>query len=91
MSDSHRKNISTQLKEKATPQSEKTTMQKIKESVTDSVDRVKAAVTPESHKSTTQSASDKIRGEHDDVNNHISGHTRPTGHTDYGYVQDGTF
>ena len=89
MSDSHRKNISTQLKEKVTPQSEKTTMQKLKESVTGSVDRVKAAVTPESHKSTSQHVADKIRGEHDNVKRDAN--TRPTGHTDYGYVKDDTF
>lgn len=86
MSDTHRKNISTQLQEKATPQSEKTTMQKIKESVTDSVDRVKEAITPESHKSTTQHVADKVRGKHDDMT--TSSTSRPTGHTDYGYVQD---
>ena len=65
MSDSNRKNISQQLKEKITPDSEKTTFQKVKEHVSDGIDKVKAVLTPESHKSTTQHISDKVRGEHD--------------------------
>jgi translation elongation factor EF-1beta len=67
MSDANRKNISQQLKEKITPESEKTTFQKVKEHVSDGIDRVKAAITPEQHKSTTQQIADKIRDEHDKI------------------------
>ncbi len=62
MADTGRKNISTQLAEKATPQSEKTTAEKVKESVTGAVDTAKAALTPNSQKSVTQQAADSTRG-----------------------------
>ncbi len=65
MSDSDRKNISTQVSEKLTPDHQKTTGEKIKETVTGFTDKVKAAVTPDSQKSVTQQASDKVRGETD--------------------------
>lgn len=61
MSDTHRKDISTQVSEKLTPDQQKTTGEKVKEKVTGVADKVKAAVTPDSHKSVTQQASDKAR------------------------------
>ena len=65
MADDGRKPISTQLSEKVTPEHHKTTGEKVKEFVTDTVDRVKAAVTPNSEKSLTQQAADSVRGTHD--------------------------
>jgi hypothetical protein len=62
MSDPNRKNISTQISEQVTPEEQKTTGEKIKETVTDVTDRVKAMLTPDSQKSVTQQASDKVRG-----------------------------
>ena len=67
MSDSSRKDFSTQIAEKATPDHEKTTGEKIKESVTGSIDRVKAALTPDSKKSVTQQVGDKARGTTDNT------------------------
>jgi len=65
MSDSGRKDLSTQITEKATPQEHKTVGEKVKESVTGAMDRVKAAITPDSEKSVTQQAADKARGASD--------------------------
>ena len=63
MSDNNRKNISTQLSERMTPESHKTTGEKIKEGFTNAVDKVKAILTPDSEKSV-----DKVRGEADKTN-----------------------
>lgn len=70
MSDPTRKDFTTQITEKATPESHKTTGQKIKESVTDTLDRAKSAMTPDSEKSVTQQAADKTRGAYDNTENH---------------------
>lgn len=65
MSDSNRKDFTTQIAENATPDHEKTTGEKIKESVTGGIDRVKAALTPDSKKSIPQQMGDKARGAND--------------------------
>jgi hypothetical protein len=65
MADNNRKPISTQVSEKMTPDSHKTMGEQIKESITGTFDRVKAAVTPNSEKSLSQQAADKARGSHD--------------------------
>ena len=70
MSDPNRKDISTQVSEKMTPDHEKTMGERVKESVTGAADRVKAALTPESKKSVTQQATDKVRGATDDTTTH---------------------
>ena len=62
MSDIGRKNVSTQITEKVTPDSHKTPGEKVKESVTGAVDNVKAALTPDSQKSVPQQVADKTRG-----------------------------
>jgi hypothetical protein len=63
MSDPGRKSLSTQTAEKVTPDSQKTTGEKVKETLTGTVDRVKAAITPDSRKSVTQQTADRTRGE----------------------------
>lgn len=65
MSDTGRKDLSTQLTEKVTPQEHKTPGEKFKETVTGAMDRVKSAVTPNAEKSVTQQTADKLRGESD--------------------------
>lgn len=65
MSDTGRKSIATQITEKVTPDSQKTTGQKVKEVATDFADRVSAAVTPNTKKSVPQQVTDKTRGAHD--------------------------
>lgn len=76
MSDSNRKNVSTQVSEALTPDSHKTTGERIKESVTGAIDRVKSAVTPNSEKSVTQQAVDKVRGATDDTHSGTHGSTQ---------------
>jgi hypothetical protein len=61
MSDAGRKDITTQVAEKVTPQEHKTPAQKVKETVTGVTDKVAAAVTPSSEKSATQEVADKVR------------------------------
>ncbi|CAL3964311.1 hypothetical protein PZA11_001703 [Diplocarpon coronariae] len=65
MSDGLRKDFSTQASEKMTPDSSKTTTEKIGENLTGAGDKVASAVQPSSEKSTTQKAGDSIRGEGD--------------------------
>lgn len=69
MSDANRKDISTQLGEKLTPDHEKTLGERTKEKVTGAVDRVKSALTPDAHKSVSQQAADKVRGSTDKTEN----------------------
>ncbi len=61
MSDVSRKPLSNQISEKLTPQSEKSTPQKISETVTGLADKVAAKITPNHEKSTTQQVVDKTR------------------------------
>lgn len=61
MSDAFRKDIHTKAGEKMTPNSTKSTQEKLKESVTDTADRIARGVQPDSSKSTTQSAFDKAQ------------------------------
>lgn len=70
MSDSNRKDFSTQISEKVTPDHQKTTGEKIKESVTGVTDRVKAALTPDSQKSIPQQMGDKVRSNTDSTDSH---------------------
>jgi Heat shock protein 9/12 len=65
MSDLGRKDFSTKAKEEVTPDSSKSTLDRTKESVTDTTDRVMGEVQPDSHKSTTQSTFDKGKRETD--------------------------
>lgn len=65
MSDSARKDFSTKAKEELTPDSSKSTLDKTRESVTDTVDRVAGESQSDSQKSTTQSAFDKGKREKD--------------------------
>ncbi|ODQ76937.1 hypothetical protein BABINDRAFT_42595 [Babjeviella inositovora NRRL Y-12698] len=65
MSDLGRKNLSDKVSEAVTPNSQKTTLESAKESVTGAADKVAAAVTPESEKSFSQSLADKAQSGHD--------------------------
>ncbi|KAI9822148.1 MAG: hypothetical protein M1832_003151 [Thelocarpon impressellum] len=59
MSDLGRKDFSTKAKEEITPDSSKSTLQKTKESITDTADRAARGGQPDSSKSTGQSVFDK--------------------------------
>lgn len=63
MSDLGRKDFSTQAKEKMTPNSSKSTLDKAKESVTGAADRLGGGATSDKDKSTTQEMFDKGRRE----------------------------
>ncbi|KAH3676155.1 hypothetical protein WICMUC_002177 [Wickerhamomyces mucosus] len=67
MSDTGRKNLSDKLQEGVTPESQKSTFDKAKESVTDSVDKVQGQLQPEENKSASQGVSDAIQKGHDDA------------------------
>ncbi|PGH04377.1 hypothetical protein GX51_03536 [Blastomyces parvus] len=61
MSDTGRKDFSTKAKEEVTPDSTKSTQDKIKETVTDTTDRISRGVQPDEQKSTGQEAFDKTQ------------------------------
>ncbi|KAF2252633.1 putative chaperone/heat shock protein Hsp12 [Trematosphaeria pertusa] len=60
MSDAGRKDFSTKAKEEMTPDSSKSTQQKMKEAFTDTGDKVARGAQPDSDKSTGQSLTDKM-------------------------------
>ncbi|KAI9676935.1 MAG: hypothetical protein M1817_006774 [Caeruleum heppii] len=59
MSDAGRKDFSTKAKEELTPDSSKSTQQKIKEGITDTTDRAARGAQTDDSKSTGQSMFDK--------------------------------
>ncbi|RAO68874.1 uncharacterized protein BHQ10_004886 [Talaromyces amestolkiae] len=67
MSDAGRKDFSTKAKEELTPDSSKSTQQKVKETVTDTTDRLARGVQPDDSKSGTQEAFDKTQRSHDNT------------------------
>lgn len=67
MADAGRKDFSTKLSEAVTPDSEKSNYQKVKESVTDTLDKGASKLTPEEDKSLGQSVGDSIQKGHDDA------------------------
>lgn len=70
MSDPSRKDFSTQVSEKLTPETQKSTGEKIKEKLTDMTDDVKRVFTPNSEKSLTQQAADSVKTEKDRTDVH---------------------
>ncbi|KAL2799665.1 chaperone/heat shock protein Hsp12 [Aspergillus germanicus] len=77
MSDTGRKDFSTKAKEEFTPDSTKSTQDKLKEGFTDTTDRVSRGLQPDDQKSTTQQAFDKGQRSHD--NNVHGGSTESVG------------
>ncbi|KAH8701718.1 putative chaperone/heat shock protein Hsp12 [Talaromyces proteolyticus] len=69
MSDDGRKDFSTKAKEEITPDSTKSTQQKVKETFTDTTDRVARGVQPDDNKSAGQAAFDKTQRAHDNEAN----------------------
>ncbi|KAB8224738.1 heat shock protein 9/12-domain-containing protein [Aspergillus novoparasiticus] len=68
MSDAGRKDWSTKAKEELTPDSTKSTQQKVKETVTDTGDRLARGTQPDDQKSAGQEAFDKTQRAHDNHN-----------------------
>ncbi|KZF21841.1 putative chaperone/heat shock protein Hsp12 [Xylona heveae TC161] len=60
MSDAGRKDFSDKVEEKITPDSSKSTQQKVKETVTDTGDKLARGTQSDESKSTTQEVSDKF-------------------------------
>ncbi|KAE8147527.1 heat shock protein 9/12-domain-containing protein [Aspergillus avenaceus] len=65
MSDTGRKDWSTKAKEQITPDSAKSTQDKIKETATDTGDRISRGFQPDDQKSAGQEAYDKAQRSHD--------------------------
>ncbi|KAJ5637921.1 heat shock protein 9/12-domain-containing protein [Penicillium lividum] len=68
MSDTGRKDFSTKAKEEITPDSTKSTQDKLKETVTDAGDRVTRGLQSDDSKGGTQEAFDKTQRAHDNNN-----------------------
>jgi len=67
MSDLGRKDFSDKAKEGVTPDSSKSTVDKVKEAGTDTTDKLSRSVQPEGNKSATQKVSDSVGGTKDDA------------------------
>ncbi|KAL2828998.1 heat shock protein 9/12-domain-containing protein [Aspergillus cavernicola] len=65
MSDTGRKDFFTKAQEEITPDASKSTQDKVKETFTDTTDRVTRGAQPDDQKSTTQQAFDKTQRTHD--------------------------
>ncbi|KAL1587305.1 hypothetical protein WHR41_04227 [Cladosporium halotolerans] len=65
MSDANRKDLGDKVADKVTPDHSKSTTEKVKDTVTGTVDKVQRDAVPDSQKSTTQSAADKVSRETD--------------------------
>ncbi|KAJ5662417.1 heat shock protein hsp9 [Penicillium maclennaniae] len=65
MSDTGRKDFSTKAKEEITPDSTKSTQDKVKETVTDTTDRLARGAQTDDSKSGPQEAFDKTQRTHD--------------------------
>ncbi|KAL4780245.1 heat shock protein 9/12-domain-containing protein [Aspergillus varians] len=65
MSDTGRKDFTTKAKEEITPDATKSTQDKVKETFTDTTDRVSRGLQPDDQKSTGQKAFDKGQRAHD--------------------------
>ncbi|EEP80612.1 predicted protein [Uncinocarpus reesii 1704] len=65
MSDPGRKDFSTKAKEEMTPDSTKSTQEKVKETITDTKDRVARGMQPDDNKGGIQESFDKSQRAHD--------------------------
>jgi len=77
MSDPERKDFTTRAKEEVTPDSSKSTTERIKESVTDTKDRIARSLKPDEHKGPGQEAVDKAERVHE--NEPLKGATNTVG------------
>jgi len=88
MSDLGRKGLGEQAKEKATPDSQKSTIDKASESATGLGDKAAAAVQPSGEKSTTQKIADSAPGTGDSAQNQGKGIMDSIGDSVSGAVQN---
>ncbi|KAK6459883.1 Hsp12 heat-shock protein [Scheffersomyces coipomensis] len=87
MSDLGRKNISDKISESVTPDSQKSTLDKAKETVTDKVDSFAANNTPENQKSFAQTTADAAQKGSDDAKAAVQEHQQSLGETAAEYVE----
>ncbi|KAL7662835.1 12 kDa heat shock protein [[Candida] zeylanoides] len=72
MSDFGRKPVSDKISESVKPDSEKSTLEQAKESVTGTADKIAAKGTPEDQKSFSQTLSDSVQQGHDDAKSAVN-------------------
>lgn len=87
MSDAGRKSFTEKASEAITPDSQKSTLEKAKESVTDSLDGFAAKNIPDSEKSFGQTISDNAKQGHDDAKKAVQGNEASLAETAQGYVE----
>ncbi|KAF2453413.1 heat shock protein 9/12-domain-containing protein [Lineolata rhizophorae] len=87
MADLGRKDFTEQAKEKATPDSQKSTLDQAKESVSGTADRLAGSMQPNDQKSTQQQIFDSGRGTSDDVSNQSKGYVEQARDTVGGAAQ----
>lgn len=89
MSDLGRKNVSDKVSEAIKPDTEKTTLEKAKETITNKADELGAKGTPEDQKSFGQTVSDNIQQGHSDAKKAVSGEGQTLTETVNSYVEAG--
>lgn len=86
MSDLGRKNIGDKVNEKITPDSEKSGLEKAKETVTGKADSLAADATPENQKSFSQSVADSVKKGSNDAKKNAGDHKETFSETAADYV-----
>ncbi|ODQ45309.1 hypothetical protein PICMEDRAFT_36444 [Pichia membranifaciens NRRL Y-2026] len=79
MADAGRKDFSSKLSEAVTPDSQKSTYDKAKETATDYLDKAAAKVTPDDQKTFGQSVSDHVQQGHDDAKSKLDADSKTWG------------
>ncbi|KAK6197418.1 heat shock protein 9/12-domain-containing protein [Scheffersomyces amazonensis] len=87
MTDLGRKNLSDKLNESVTPDSQKTTYDKAKETVTDKLDSFAARNTPDNQKSFSQTVADKAQIGSEDAKEAAGQKQESLSETASGYVE----
>lgn len=86
MSDLGRKNFSDKVSEAVTPESQKSVLEKTKESVTNTADSFAGKATPDNQKSFPQTVSDNVKKGHDEAADAADAHKQTLGETATEYV-----
>lgn len=87
MSDTGRKPLTDKVSEAVKPDSEKTTFERAKEGVTDTVDSFASKATPNDQKSFTQNVADSTKEGHDDAKAKVGEHEATFAETALTYVE----
>lgn len=87
MSDAGRKSFTDKVSETVTPDSQKSTLQKASETVTDTVDGFVGKNTPDSQKSLGQTVADNAKQGHDDAKEAVNKNEHTLAETASEYVE----